>query len=1313
MRRTIKALSFGIIILSLTFTWGNQAVSQASAPLAQSTFDTGLDGWTGNPEELSWASTGGNPGGYARWQDIGANSLPLSAPDSFLGDWSLLDGVGFISYDQKVFSTGSYTDRGSFHVAISGPGGYAVWSGPVAPDGCPGLPGCDWTTYVVPLVESEWTLTSGTWSALLADVTALQINPELYGNISGAEIQGIDNVLLDNGLLATASSTQNIIDDTYGQGAGSFELGSYVDGGGIPPSAQGFMGVAAGDSTTIRGWTVGGPGDGVDWLNAYVYAADTGYRSVDLQHLSSSSVATVIPTVAGRVYELSFSTATVSGYSNTGVVSAGSLVNQPFEAVFSSQFATQVYTPFTFLFTATGSTTTIQFTGTGGSTAYGPVIDSVRVREANLFGGALQTAPDYEFSVEQNTPQTDSIQLSNLGGVSRSVTLEFLNPHPGLTLSLTSPNPTSVAPGETKTLSMTIDPGSLPIGKYDGILLDIAVDDGSTLYSNITVYVTASGAASLPDLTLNAGDISVVTPVPGGPVTYVATIHNQGNAPASNVPVQFNDFGALLGETVIPFIPANGSANTSVTVPAPPTSDHIIDVIIDPAGTIPELDKSNNEASKIIRLQGSSGPLTGNILVIGNLPQSVCTGSVFPVSGQAIYDLIINGVRDTGYVVKGGSVQIAIGGDGAYGDVHTDVNGNFSRFIFAPTSPGTYSVSMTVSDNTFSGTGTFAFQVADCPPDTIPPPTCPPNCPTTVGEPDGGIWKLIENLWQWICPGNDCPPVPEQDVRVYSRDILFSNDHPNPDEQITIGAQIQYFATSSGLLATQVPVTLYTTFPGSSTTELIHTVIGSMSVGTRVVYANWTPQMNGIYLIEVDIDPSYVEADMANNAATRAIIVGQYVSGQGAIAGQVYGPLDGMGGVPIDILLDGNTIDSALTDATGFYLVENVPVGDYQVQIIPPAGYTADSDVKPVTVADQSVSTVDFALSGALDTTPPVITPMVTGTLGTNGWYTSDVTVTWSVVDNESAIITESGCETSTVTMDTLGDIFTCSATSSGGTASESVTIQRDATPPTITGGNLEGANANGWYNTPVEVTFICDDATSGIASCTATQTLGQGADQSVSGTAVDNAGNSASTDVTGINIDLTPPEVTVTGVINGAVYTLGSVPAAGCVTTDTLSGVQTDATLSVIGGNANGVGLFDASCTGALDRAGNPGEATVTYQVIYPYTGFFPPVENPPAVNVARAGAAVPIKFSLAGDRGFDIFAADSPTSAAIACSGGQTSDIEQTVTAGNSSLNYDPVTDQYIYVWKTRKIWAGTCQQFILTLNDGTVHQADFEFK
>ena len=114
-----------------------------------------------------------------------------------------------------------------------------------------------------------------------------------------------------------------------------------------------------------------------------------------------------------------------------------------------------------------------------------------------------------------------------------------------------------------------------------------------------------------------------------------------------------------------------------------------------------------------------------------------------------------------------------------------------------------------------------------------------------------------------------------------------------------------------------------------------------------------------------------------------------------------------------------------------------------------------------------------------------------------------------------------------------------------------------------------------------------------------------------------------------------------------------------------------------------------------------------------YTFSGFFAPVNNLPVLNRMNAGRAVPIKFSLGGNQGLDILAAGSPSSKRVDCASGATTDaVEQTVTAGASSLAYDPGTDRYHYVWKTNKDWAGTCREFTLTLDDGISHRAMFAF-
>lgn len=125
-------------------------------------------------------------------------------------------------------------------------------------------------------------------------------------------------------------------------------------------------------------------------------------------------------------------------------------------------------------------------------------------------------------------------------------------------------------------------------------------------------------------------------------------------------------------------------------------------------------------------------------------------------------------------------------------------------------------------------------------------------------------------------------------------------------------------------------------------------------------------------------------------------------------------------------------------------------------------------------------------------------------------------------------------------------------------------------------------------------------------------------------------------------------------------------------------------------------------------------GLCVAVYEKDYDFTGFFSPVDNLPTLNMAKAGSAIPIKFSLDGYRGLDIFSADFPKSFVINCSDSSELDsIESTVTAGGSSLSYDAIADHYVYVWKTSKAWAGSCRQLVVRLADGTDYVANFKFK
>jgi Tol biopolymer transport system component len=120
-------------------------------------------------------------------------------------------------------------------------------------------------------------------------------------------------------------------------------------------------------------------------------------------------------------------------------------------------------------------------------------------------------------------------------------------------------------------------------------------------------------------------------------------------------------------------------------------------------------------------------------------------------------------------------------------------------------------------------------------------------------------------------------------------------------------------------------------------------------------------------------------------------------------------------------------------------------------------------------------------------------------------------------------------------------------------------------------------------------------------------------------------------------------------------------------------------------------------------------------YAVDYGFGGFFQPVNNLPTLNVTKAGSAIPVKFSLGGNQGLNIFYDPTyPASQQINCNSSAPLDpIETTVTAGGSSLSYDASSNQYTYVWKTNSAWSGSCRALVIRTRFGTSHTANFKFK
>ena len=193
------------------------------------------------------------------------------------------------------------------------------------------------------------------------------------------------------------------------------------------------------------------------------------------------------------------------------------------------------------------------------------------------------------------------------------------------------------------------------------------------------------------------------------------------------------------------------------------------------------------------------------------------------------------------------------------------------------------------------------------------------------------------------------------------------------------------------------------------------------------------------------------------------------------------------------------------------------------------------------------------------------------------------------------------------------GDTNDTGTVDTGGTvATEGTgTVEVDTTKPVITGSRALLSNSFGWNNTDVTVTFSCADTgpvQSGIDTNTVVgKTLTtEGKNQSVTntGTCIDVAGNTADpATVSNINIDKTPPVVTITLPGTGE-YVLNQSITAAWSATDALSGVVSPVSGSVsIDTSSVGTKTFTLPAGTAKDKAGNSSlKVTKSYSVITVY---------------------------------------------------------------------------------------------------------------
>jgi hypothetical protein len=266
--------------------------------------------------------------------------------------------------------------------------------------------------------------------------------------------------------------------------------------------------------------------------------------------------------------------------------------------------------------------------------------------------------------------------------------------------------------------------------------------------------------------------------------------------------------------------------------------------------------------------------------------------------------------------------------------------------------------------------------------------------------------------------------------------------------------------------------------------------------------------------------------------------------------------------IPIDVPTDGGTFSvtvSASPDFNGNGVCTGATKGDTEVT----ASYIVDK-------------------------TPPTVTGVGTPAANLLGWSRFDTTIAWTATDSQSGVKSGPTPKSDSVTVETAGVNTTSSATDNvGNVGTGSLPVKLDKTLPSIVASRSPLPNPFGWNNTDVTVGFKCEDALSGIKSCTGGGSVvvsTEGTNQAVPAEAVDNADNKRTGGVSGINIDKTKPTLSgsPTTAANNGWYN-GDV-AIKWTAGDDRSGVDATPEDSTITGE--GVGLY--ATESVSDKAGN-----------------------------------------------------------------------------------------------------------------------------
>ena len=274
-----------------------------------------------------------------------------------------------------------------------------------------------------------------------------------------------------------------------------------------------------------------------------------------------------------------------------------------------------------------------------------------------------------------------------------------------------------------------------------------------------------------------------------------------------------------------------------------------------------------------------------------------------------------------------------------------------------------------------------------------------------------------------------------------------------------------------------------------------------------------------------------------------------------------------------------------------------------------------------------------------IDTAPPNITAISNIAPNGNGWHNTDVVVRFEASDTLSGIAFSSPDEI----VSTEGSALAVGGTATdnaGLTASDSLVLKIDKTAPAIALSSRTPANAAGWNNTDVTLTWHCSDALSGPVDNQVSAALsGEGAAQNAIGKCADRADNAARATRSRASTStrrVRPPDhhACQWRCVSAECYRERGLWLRGCaVGRDCVCGHRR---CWCCGRHCDGR-RQDLQRERRRRRWQSGRGRSLVYRA-YAFSGFSNPIAAMPAMNTAKAGRTVPVKYSLRDVNGVGI---------------------------------------------------------------------------